>query len=60
MRSAFDKERALALQKMEFMEVQLAEGRKQMDENRKAHDAIMKAFESSSSDSSARTDSGKL
>jgi hypothetical protein len=45
---------------MEFMEVQLQESKKQIDENRKAHEAIMKAFETSSSDSSSRVDSGKI
>ncbi len=42
------------------MELQLNETRLQLDENRKAHDAIMKAFENSSMEPSHRYDSVKV
>jgi hypothetical protein len=42
------------------MEVQLGESKNQLDENRKAHDAIMKVFESSQLDNSHKTDNVKL
>lgn len=47
-------------QKMEFLEVQLAERMSQLEEHRKAHDAIMKVFESSQLDNSHKADSTKL
>lgn len=45
---------------MEFMEVQLEEYRKQVEENKKAHEAILKAFENSSADSTHKVDAVKL
>lgn len=48
------------IQKMEFMDVQLQEYKKQIEENKKAHEAILKAFENSTCESSNRFDAGKL
>ena len=59
-RNQAEKDKALMQQKMEFIEVQLNESRQQLDENRKAHEAIMKAFENSSLDTSYKSDNIKL
>jgi hypothetical protein len=45
---------------MEFTEVQLEEYRKQIEENKKAHEAILKAFENSSNESTHKIDAAKL
>lgn len=42
------------------MELQLSESHNQLDENRRAHEAIMKAFENSSSDNSYRSDNNRV
>ncbi|CAD8065990.1 unnamed protein product [Paramecium primaurelia] len=59
-KSHSEKDKALMQQKMEFMEVQLDEYKKQIEENKKSHDAIMKAFENSSNESTYKIDAAKM
>ncbi|CAD8091386.1 unnamed protein product [Paramecium sonneborni] len=59
-RSQSEKDKALMQQKMEFMEVQLDEYKKQIEENKKSHEAIMKAFENSSNESTYKIDAAKM
>ncbi|EAS03779.1 amine-terminal domain guanylate-binding protein (macronuclear) [Tetrahymena thermophila SB210] len=56
----FQKEKALLQQKIEFLQVQFEESKQQLEENKRAHEAIMKALESSSLDSSGKLDNRQL
>jgi hypothetical protein len=49
-KSQSEKEKAVMLQEMEFLKLRLEESRKQLEENKRAHEAILKAFEGSSSE----------
>jgi len=58
-RIEFEKEKAILLQKLEFQSLQLKETEQQLIENKKAHEAILKALEFNNNDET-RTDSKQM
>lgn len=59
LKSEAEKEKAILMQKLEFQNLQLKETEQQLVENKKAHEAILKALEFNTNDDS-RTDSKQL